>query len=176
MSDKNMFVFINEKKRNELDKLIKLSEVDFLEALYELVDMQPFRFEVLGMNRPEVLKVIQYLVENIKRIYVEKGGQEKRFTRQVAIVISSKANMFSIGINSSFFNSYDVIKEKDSNLGCAFCIELLFHNKDTDESKWVLYDRWYNKLYEVKLDVSKYKDTKALNTLLLYACTPANHF
>jgi hypothetical protein len=174
MTDENMFGFINAKKARELTDLKMIDEKEFLENVKGIMGAIPFRFEVMGLHRPEVLACVKYLQDKIERFY---GDTTECCTPRFAIYVvdSNILNKISVGVNTTAYSTYEMILDRDLNVRPIFALELLSYNKIDKKSRWVVYDRFYTLLYEVELNIG-YVATEDLNNLLKSACLPKNHF
>lgn len=175
MNDENLFVFMDDSKIKQIVELEKIESCEFLEKLKRLVEIGPFRFEIIGMNRDEVLACFQYVYGHIEKYY-EDSGWVKELTKIVTVVEGNKQNMLSIEINTSNYSAFEKKKESELEMGVSFCLELIRQDSKDDTSEWIVYDRWYNKLYRVELDMSDFMDVYVLRNDLMSACLPKNHF
>lgn len=175
MIDENLFVFMSDSKSKQIAELEKIESSEFLEKLKKLVGIGPFRFEIIGLNRKEVLKCFQYVYGHIEEYY-DDAGWVKELTKIVTLVEGNKQNMLSIEINTSDYSTFEKKKENELEMGTSFCLELMVQDPENNTSEWIVYDRHYNKLFRVKLDMIGVTDIYILEHNLMAACLPKNHF
>ena len=169
----DVFKFMDKKRKNEIDNLSEIKTNVFMSWFDELLKSgRTFSLEVCGLDRNLVMYAVTYLMVEFDKITLP----EKKNNYKIYAVESYIANKTAITFNESIFDSYGRTTEKDRTYEHKMqCVLELISVSDV-ESIWIVYDKWYNKLYQVTIPIDKEIEelSKDVFKKLLLACLPKN--